>query len=386
MNLLTYTNELWNFPSLQNVAIMGAQHIMESTLLMFRNFIANGLDPKKVFLIGKCYSTSRSVYKDFHKEGIHVCPSSFLFDSHESYDHLYKQNIEKFVTSSFENLSKANIKKLIVLDDGGYLIDAMNSLNTNGLEIVSIEQTSAGINHLKKTAVDFPIFNVARSKAKLELETPFIVDSSLQRLWKHVDPETINSVLVLGCGSIGKEVAKKLNHYDINAYDPLYHPEESLPSLLRKSDLIIGCSGTTSLKSSNYNYLKEGAYLASFSSSDREFDAPYFRRLSPPSNNCLLNFKFGATRLIQGGFPINFWGSRNNIPFIKIQLTLSLLTSAIYEAAGSDNLLHGIQAINPNIEEKLMAAYSMQHVKKATVEIFPISQINEYKQCSIGNI
>lgn len=365
LKLLQCTNEFWGNPSLKGIAIVGAQHIMESTLFMFRNFIANGLDPRKTFLIGKCYSTSQSVYKEFYQEGVYVCPSSFSFHSHESYDLTYKNNIKNFLRLVFANLDLSEINKLIILDDGGHLIDTINSLPLPNIELISIEQTSSGINYLTHIDLNIPVFNVAKSQAKLELETPFIVESSLKRLWQCLGGSLflIKNVLILGHGSIGKEVEKRLSkNFTVRVYDPQFTNSNEFSSLLSQADLIIGCSGTTSLKYTDYRFLKKGVFIASFSSSDREFDAHHFRRQFPLTSDCLTNFDNRSAVLFQSGFPINFWGSPNNIPLEKIQLTLSLLTSSVYQAVNNNNLQGGIYSIDPTAERKLMATFTDQEV------------------------
>ena len=105
--LLEFTDSIWTFRDLNRVAIIGAQHIMESTLGLFRVLKMNGLCPAHTFLLGKCYSTSRSVFKNFRDEGFNVCKNSFFFDSHIDYDVSYKKNIVLFLK---ESLKKAGFE------------------------------------------------------------------------------------------------------------------------------------------------------------------------------------------------------------------------------------------------------------------------------------
>lgn len=366
LELLKFTDRIWNFPSLKDVAVIGAQHIMESTLILFRNLKSNGLDPSQTFLIGKCYSTSASAYRDFINDGFNVSDSSFYFNSHKDYDSSYKENISRFLKESIAKIDYKKIKKLIILDDGGYLINEINSIDIPNLPIASIEQTSAGIHYLKNIYLNIPVINVARSKAKLEIETPFIVESSLKRLFQYLPQEefTDRTVLILGYGVIGASVSEALKPIcNIEIFDPRIPESRSLLESLKKADIVLGCSGTTSLKYSHYKLLKDGTILASLSSSDREFEAHHFRKLFPKTTNCLSSFNNERILLLQSGFPINFWGSRNNISLEKIQITLSLLLASVYQAIQMEETNKGIICIDEESERLIMSEFSKSIVE-----------------------
>lgn len=334
--ILEYTNNLWDSPSLENIAIIAAQHVMESTFAMFKNLKNNGLNPNQTFILGKCYSTSLSVVEDYKSEGFQISEMSAAYDSHQPFDDYYQLQIIAFAEHAIANLNIRNIHKIIVLDDGGYLLHylATHSL-IKTIPLVGIEQTSSGFNFLSQTKLTFPIVNVARSKAKLTLETPFIINSCFQRLFHHIPLEKIvnKTSLILGNGVIGSYAAEMLSEYAVTmTYDPKTMSRETLLKLLPQADLILGCSGYKAISYEDYPYLKPGVNLVSFSSSDREFDAATFRKLFPKSYDCRVNHICDDITLIQSGFPINFWGDRMNMPMEHIQVTLALLTAAIYQA------------------------------------------------------
>jgi len=101
---------------------------------------------------------------------------------------------------------------------------------------------------------------------------------------------------------------------------------------LQHADLIIGCSGKTSLKKAHYKYIKKGAILASTSSSDREFDAHHLRRTFPKSKTPHQDFHGPNFTLLQSGFPVNFWDTRFNISLKHMQITMGLLASGVFQA------------------------------------------------------
>jgi len=48
--------------------------------------------------------------------------------------------------------------------------------------ICGIEQTTSGYVNLKENSIKFPVINLARSSAKLKLESPYIADAVISKL------------------------------------------------------------------------------------------------------------------------------------------------------------------------------------------------------------
>jgi S-adenosylhomocysteine hydrolase len=323
------------------------------------------LDPGKVFLLGKCYSSSPEVFSDLYRSGFQVSFKSFAYNSHMRFDQLYKQTIDLFVREAISKMRFEEIDRLIVLDDGGYLIAAIEALADElPVPIVCIEQTSSGFRHLDQLALRMPVINVARSQAKLTLEAPFIVESALQRFQHCVSDEEWQDkkVLILGCGAIGTALREELRREKVAVacYDPALHNPETFVVRLQEADVIFGCSGTASLKYEDFSLLKQGATLASVSSSDREFEAYRFRQQFPVSSNCLHTYTDSKIRLLQSGFPINFWGSRNNMEMWKIQLTMSLLMSGVFQSLRVRPEQKGFIPVDQGIERQLVDAFMEQ--------------------------
>jgi hypothetical protein len=148
-------------------------------------------------------------------------------------------------------------------------------------------------------------------------------------------------VLILGNGSIGSSINLVLKgKYDVQIYDPYQVTSEitnsNFDSHLQKFDLIIGCTGNTSLPYSIHVFLKKGCILFSASSSDREFDAVYIRKECHIVSYCHQDIKTDRINLLNCGFPINFNGDRNSVPIDKIQLTRALLLAAFFQALDTD--------------------------------------------------
>lgn len=356
--LLSFTNKIWDPISLEGVAIIAAQHILDSVLEMFNNFKTRGLDPKNAFLIGKCYSSSRDVFKDFRKSGFQISKNSFYFDSHRPFDDFYKEIVQEFLEESLQKIDFKKVRKLIIIDDGGYLIRCLSSYHfEEPIPIVCIEQTSSGFHLLSNQNIVFPIINVARSSAKLILETPYIIESCLNRLFAHIPRKNLqgNNILVLGKGIVGQAVAQALaDEAKVTIFDPKTESKDALTTELMQSNFLFGCSGFKSLAFQNYRLLKPGSILASFSSSDREFDAHAFRSLFPKTTRRHKNYKKNGVTLLQSGFPINFWGTRMNMPMSHIQITIALLTGAVFQGLSTKSLPNGFQSSDEEFERLIV--------------------------------
>lgn len=341
MPLLEYVKSLHPLVPLNNVLLIGCQHILATTHLMLRSLYDCGLDPKNIFLLGKCYSTNRSVLREMLQDGIHVSPLSFSFESHLAFDEQFSDIVAQFLEHMLSDLDLSKFDKIIILDDGGQLLALSMKFISGHKNITGIEQTSSGYEKIKATALKFPVINVARSQAKLIYESPMIANTVVKRALKRITElkNTPRQILILGNGAIGSAIYTALkNDYKVQIYDKNLNTTEfnrgdiDFEKQLRSADVIIGCSGETSIPSGKHKYLKKGCVLFSASSSDREFDAVSFRRKSRYVKNCHNDVEVGGITLLNCGFPINFDGGRHSVPPSRIQLTRALLMGSIFQA------------------------------------------------------
>ncbi len=339
--LLDFTAKMYPDINLQETYIICAQHLVSTTYSLFHALLKLGLKPENLSAIGKCYSTDPQAYEEIKKMGIDVCPSSLSFDSHTSFDDQYRENINKFITLRLNKITSSKYEKIIILDDGGELIGAINELiDDNYSSMIGIEQTSSGFHKLKNKKMKIPVINVARSPAKLNYESPIIarlvVDTLVRRLKRlPIHPQ---EVLIIGHGPIGSQIREALERtYRVSTYDTtavkssIRHPD--FEKSLHKFDLIIGCTGKSVLKPEQYKLLKKNVVLVSASSSDREFDAVHLRNKLSSVGNCHKNLFVDGMYLINCGFPINFAEEFREIDSDDLQLTRSLLLAAILQAS-----------------------------------------------------
>ena len=338
--LLDFTMKLYPDIDLHETYIVCAQHLVSTTYSLFHTLLKLGLKAQNLSAIGKCYSTDPQAFNEMRKLGIDVCPSSLAFDSHAPYDEQYRENIKKFIETRTKKLKSSKFKKIIILDDGGELINAANDLLVKkNCSVVGIEQTSSGFHKLKTKKIGFPIINVARSPAKLNYESPIIARLVVNTLVRQIKklPNHPREVLIIGMGPIGSQIQEALNSkYHVSSYDKLASRSSIKPEAFEKSlikfDLIIGCTGKSVLKPEQYKLLKKSVILVSASSSDREFNAAHLRRGLFSIKNCHADLFAEDINLINCGFPINFAAEYREIDSDELQLTRSLLLAAILQA------------------------------------------------------
>lgn len=370
LSMLDFASQLYFNASLKNVRLICCQHLMESTFKMLCALREKGLEFSDISVLGKCYSSNLSVIREMSSKGIDVSPLSTFYNAHLPFDKSYKKCVKSFFHQSIQRKSLERYKKIIFLDDGGYLLEEVANFFEDFERIVGIEQTSSGYEYLKNKNLAFPIINIARSNTKLEIESPIIAQCVIGQLTNKLSKLKITprKLLILGNGAVGKAIYERICHeYQIDIFD--IHPSRSTLSYeeflqrLKDYDLLIGSTGKISFPYHHHSLLKNGVVLASVSSSDREFDAVHLRK-NVSSHNCHSDLNINGIILLNSGFPINFFGTRNNIPLKFIQITLSLLSSAILEASSiSKTDTPKIRNLDYEIERELRLKF-MQIMKE----------------------
>lgn len=353
---------------LKDYYLIGCQHLLPSTHLMLRSFFDNGLRPERTALIGKCYSTSPTTHALMQEEGIYVCPSSTQFDSHQSYDDQFQENMSLFLKNTIDKLKIPFGAKVIVLDDGGELISIINKNTSRFGKIIGVEQTSAGYHKLAAIHLKMPVVNVARSSTKLVMESSMVTDPQIQKITRFLNSSGLKpeKVLIIGNGALGKHVALAFrSFYEVTCYDKVAQLSEIKEANLDVSsfDLIVGATGSAILTKEQLCNLKRNVVLASISSSDREFNAPYLRRRIKKIDNCHTDLFIDGIHLLNCGFPLNFQGAdEDTIPLEKIQITIALLFLAVYQGISSQNSQKGLVSLDQyNQKIALRKFYSLDN-------------------------
>ncbi|PWU13750.1 MAG: hypothetical protein C5B45_05605 [Chlamydiae bacterium] len=359
MPLLEYVKSFHSSVSLSNVLLIGCQHILETTHTMLRSLYDFGLDPKNIFLIGKCYSSNHSVWQEMHQEGIQVSFLSFSFESHLAFDNQFYNILIQFLKNILYKVNLSKFHTIILMDDGGQFLTLSMNFFKNYKNIIGIEQTTSGYEKIKLSLLAFPVINVARSQAKLIYESPMIADIVIEKILKRIAALKIafKQILIIGGGAIGSSIYMDLkNDYNVQVYDKNLN-KEGLEKHLQAADMIIGCTGEISISFSKYKYVRKGCVLVSASSSDREFDAVHIRRKYKNIKSCHADIEGEKLTLLNCGFPINFDGGRNSVAPKKIQFTRALLMAAILQAYEMPKDSLEIFPLDMDMQRKIISKY-----------------------------
>ena len=308
---------------LSDFHLYSCQHLLAPQYEMYKMFIEFGLKPSNIFALGKAYSSNIEVIKELKDLGINVSQPKF---TSISFDIEHANNCRGVI----KNISADD--KNIILDDGGYLIEALKDKAVR----FAVEQTSSGFRKLNGVNLNFPVINVARSKTKLTQESPIIARIIFERVETYVQDNSIDSpkFLVIGLGPIGNSILQILTENNLRSKGlDIEASEEDVVSYLKKEepDIVIGATGVPILSKASLNTL-EGKHIFHFisvSSSDREFPVASFRN----GNRVHDDIKYKNLVFVNNGFPITFKGNKYESTPLEIEKTIGLLMGSV---------LHGI--------------------------------------------
>lgn len=366
LELLRYvSDDIYPTTKLDNVLLIACQHLLGTTYEMFEELFRKGLKTENTFLIGKCYSTHRGTYRKFEQREVHISPLSQSYTSWISFDEQFSLYIQNFLRNVLETVSFEKYERVIILDDGGHLLSSINSSLKDFGNVIGIEQTSSGYQRLLEIHLSFPVINVARSMAKLEVESPLIARITTERIERYLVESTFLNpkILIVGRGSIGRRLFDLLQEgRAVSVCDVLAEKcdfEGNYKEHLADFDIIIGTTGNTVIGPDEFRLLKRGATLISTSSSDREFSAVFLRELSTKTDNCHKDITVNGITLLNGGFPINFDGAEHSLPREHAQFTRALLLSALYECEQTQSKeIEGFVELKQDIQEKIIEVFS----------------------------
>jgi len=334
--------------SLRGITLVCVQHLLETTGSLIQTLISLGLNPRNIYILGKAYSSNSSVEERLRGLGTHVVEAGRQRHWGE-YSAQLTEDVSRLWNQVAEGIVAQKAAALIVLDDGGFCTKGTPAIRN--LPVVGIEQTMSGLALLDVPPL-FPVIDVASSAAKQWIEPPMISEAVLARLRPCRFAES--PVGVVGFGNIGKAMTQTLsrNQSPILVFDESIGPEgksgatvfcDSLGELYAKSATIFGCTGKDTLAGKDWwPKLTGERLLISCSSQDMEFrsillslndGAHELVSSQQLTSDVTVPLGQGKLRILRGGFPVNFDGSRESVSAADIQMTRGLLLGAILQAA-----------------------------------------------------
>jgi adenosylhomocysteinase len=229
------------------------------------------------------YSASASAVRSLREKGFNVVVPASIADTFI--------DAEKHVVEALEE----SVEPLVVQEVGGYLAKASVRLASFPNFLGVVEDTNNG-HWLYERTEPHPIRALSMAQSPLKaVEDSIIGDAvlfSIERILREefaVICQGLRSA-VIGFGKIGRSSAVALKGreavvsiYDINPAKNMmakvegYFPKP-LHELLTESDLVVGCSGQTSIRLVDMPFIKDGAILVSASSKAVEFAITDFQK------------------------------------------------------------------------------------------------------------
>ena len=333
--------------SLSGVTLVCVQHLLETTGSLIQTLVSLGLKPPNVYILGKAYSSNSSVEERLRGMGAHVVEAGRQQRWGE-YSTQLTEDVSRLWNQVAEGVEAKRPDALVVLDDGGFCIKGMPAFRD--MPVVGIEQTMSGL-ALLDVPPPCPVIDVASSATKQWIEPPMISEAVLARLQPYRLPDS--PVGVVGFGNIGKAMTQTLsrNQSPVFVFDENIGPEgksgttvfcHSLDELYSKSATIFGCTGRDTLAGKSWwQQLPGERLLISCSSQDMEFRSILLSlndgthelvSLQQLTSDVTVTLGEGKLRILRGGFPVNFDGSKESVAAADIQMTRGLLLGAILQA------------------------------------------------------
>jgi len=277
---------------------------------------------------------------------------------------------------------------LVILDEGGSL--HLELPVEYARRSAGIEQTTYGLrNHWK-----YPVVLVCRSAAKLYFESQIIARGIIRKL-ESIDLLEGKTFGIIGLGALGSSIARLLMAKgistvgtDIRSIPPdLSSISLSLPDLIKKSNVILGCTGVNVLDGVDVCGLNGTKLFASCSSSDIEFRVllgylPVSQKFESVKGtvgkmNCVV---------LNGGFPINFDRVREWELFEEIILTRRLVLQGLLQAKSLIRTRPAAVMLDPAIQQQIVLEWLEQVPDRSMLRVPEILNEDFYRKHSEGEI
>jgi len=370
------------FESLHGVLIL---HFLSDLPPLLQRFESLGLDPRRTWLVRKPYrypfveeTMAKLASQGYNME---LCTAA-------------EGPIEP-ARRVLHNLQHqiAATQRFIVVEDGGYVAPLLHNQEFAGLRercLGVVEQTTKGIRNVRAIAdaggLRIPVVSVAESWLKQHLEAPEVGDALAFALEEYFRkdlgrPLTSQSALVLGYGAVGRGLCMSLTNrgarisvfdtdsrraIEASAQRPYNFSVITTLDDLSPYALIVGTTGTTSLKLESMLTVRDGVILASGSSDRLEFDIDGLRSRvkDPVDDNIAIEGWQTKYRLNDGcrvgvlcdGYPINFVIGEGIAKSVIDPILAELVAGAVL-LADSDITGTGVHQVPQETEEELWTVY-----------------------------
>ena len=335
LSLLEVTRTLSNCASAaqfdfgEDTAIVAVQHMLWQTIDLFEATAALGAKHENIFALGKVYSNSPLVIGELRDRGITVVQSTTPEPG--EFDKYFQHDVDHLWEVVARSIANRDIKRILVLDDGGRCITNIPSELPGQYAVSGVEQTSRGTFLFVEKPPPFAVMSWARAAVKLQIGGSLFSHCLLMKLQSRVlggNRLTGDTVGIIGMGSIGTAmahlIAQQRNNVIFYDPDPSLHVSphvqgrvtrvDSLEELLSRCEYVIGCSGRHPFKDHWPLKHRPGIKFFSGSGGDHEF-GPIIDGLKTTRDFNITSFDWdiksdsgpsGPISIAYLGYPYNF--------------------------------------------------------------------------------
>ena len=269
-----------------DTALVAVQHMLKQTVDLFQTLGAMGLKLENIFALGKVYSNNKEIVETLRAMGVTVVES--VTPSPGEFQRYFDRDTNRLWQVAAEHLARRQIKRVLVLDDGGVCITSVPPEVLQRYSLCGVEQTSRGMFLFEEKSPPFAVVSWARAAVKLKIGGPIFSQCFIDRLNTEFlggRPLQGEQLGVIGMGSIGRAVANLAVRQGNEVFycDP--NSDLALPSALRnrinrmdsvedltvRCNYVVGCSGRNPFKDKWPLNHKPDIKLISASSGDQEF-------------------------------------------------------------------------------------------------------------------
>ena len=340
----------------RDTAIVAVQHMLWQTVDLLQAVVEMGVGPENIFALGKVYSNNAVVIEMLRARGITVVESTTPEPG--EFDRYFRADVTRLWEAAARSLAQRDIKRILVLDDGGVCITSAPAEILRRYAVCGVEQTTRGMVLFEKTRPPFAVISWARAGVKLEIAGPIYSQYLIEKVnteFLHGRALQTDRVGIIGLGSIGRGVANlllrqgnKIFFYDSNP--DLHVPGSlrnkmarlhSLEELMLQCNWVLGCSGRDPFKDKWPLNHTPGIKLLSASSGDQEF-GPIIRDLKQKSHFKVASNTWdivseqgpsGPIHIAYLGYPYSFVSRGTEAaPTLIVQLDTGGLLAALVQA------------------------------------------------------
>jgi S-adenosylhomocysteine hydrolase len=358
-------------------SVLAVQHVQKSLLPLIDALVLGGADPARIAVVGKSYSTTDFARKSLSDRGVLVDDPRRMADSTRSYEGEIAQRVSMVLGS----VTGDRRHPLLILDEGGLAVRALRERDRLPQAIAAVEQTTRGARGSSPGDLGFPLVDVARSAAKIDVEGPLIAAS----MWRGITTVahelacdlSSRRVGLIGFGTVGRNLATYVRRagFDLVVADTdvgrLAQAEAdglataAIDSLLASCDVILGCTGMGVVVPEQVDVLRPEALLINCASSDIEYRLWGHRHPEAVAGgvgtdasvpwDC--HFRIGRSHrlLVAGGFAVNFYNTEEPVSSFDFQITRALMLAGAVQAVGSAAL--GLVELDGELQRVITRAY-----------------------------